>query len=164
MKRYNHKPDVKTVISPNHRQSRRDPITAIIIHHTGAMSDPISWLMDPVSQVSYHYIIDRAGNIVQLVCDGSEAWHAGHGTLHGKENCNKYSIGIGLVGNGNMDQYTTGQMDSLCDLCAFLCYIYPVDFNCIVGHSHVDPGRKVDPGQYFYWDKLFDGLSRRLYK
>jgi N-acetyl-anhydromuramyl-L-alanine amidase AmpD len=164
MKQYTPKPDVGMASSPNHRGSRRDPITAIIVHHSGAMSDPVPWLVNPDSKVSYHYVIDRQGEIVQLVADSCEAWHAGHGSLFSRGNCNKYSIGIGLVGNGNIDQYTTNQIEALAELCAYLCYIYPIDMNHIVGHSHVDPERKTDPGKYFPWDRFFDSLSRRLYK
>ena len=54
-------------------------IKFIIIHYTGMKkeSDAIQRLKDPKSKVSSHYLIRKNGDMVSLVPDLYEAWHAG---------------------------------------------------------------------------------------
>ena len=54
-------------------------IKFIIIHYTGMskQSLAIKRLCDDSSKVSAHYFIKRNGNILKLVPDLYEAWHAG---------------------------------------------------------------------------------------
>ncbi|VEH68229.1 1,6-anhydro-N-acetylmuramyl-L-alanine amidase AmpD [Rodentibacter pneumotropicus] len=41
---------------------------------------------------------------------------------------------------------------------------YPdITLNRIVGHSDISPGRKIDPGQYFDWERYLNGINS-LYK
>ena len=149
------KPTIDSFIrSPNQRPARREKVSAIVIHHTGTMTDSIPWLTNPDSKVSYHYVIDRAGEITQLVNDNGEAWHAGHGELFGDGNANHYSIGVGLVGDGNKYEYTDKQLTSLEHLTAWLAHTHLVQLNRIVGHQDVDHKRKVDPGEHFDWDEF----------
>ena len=54
-------------------------IIFIILHYTGMNkeSDAIQKLCDPKSKVSSHYYIKFNGEILSLVPDCYEAWHAG---------------------------------------------------------------------------------------
>jgi N-acetylmuramoyl-L-alanine amidase len=67
-----------------------------VIHYTaaGSAKGSVSWLCNPVSKVSAHYVISRQGGIYQLVDLARAAWHAGD--LH----LNKTTIGIELANHG----------------------------------------------------------------
>ena len=56
----------------------KNRIKFIIIHYTGMKkeSSAIERLQDPKSKVSSHYLIKRNGEIISLVPDLFEAWHA----------------------------------------------------------------------------------------
>ena len=56
-------------------------------------------LLDPGSNVSCHYLIDRKGKIIQMVKEDQIAWHAGKSIFRGVPDCNDYSIGIELEGS-----------------------------------------------------------------
>ncbi len=61
------------------------PIDLIVIHYTanGSAAGAIAWFKKPSAEVSAHYVIDRGGEIFQLVRDGDAAWHAGQGSIPG---------------------------------------------------------------------------------
>jgi len=157
------KPDFVFLESPSKRKLRRGPgISAVIIHHTGS-DNALPFLLDPVNQVSYHYVIEKDGRITQTVEDEGEAWHSGHGTLFDTPgNPNSYSIGIGLQGDGNKDAFSLLQMLALEQLVAYLVFMYSVPLNRVVGHQHVDPNRKVDPGRFFPWHGFLMNVAKRL--
>jgi len=99
-------------------------------------------------KVSAHFFITRLGELIQFVDCHDRAWHAGVSSFKGRKNCNDYSIGIeleGLEGQGfEADQYSV-----LVRLCNALRERFPIE--SIVGHSHIAPGRKFDPGAGFSW-------------
>ena len=72
---------VATSYSPNFNLPKRvkNRIKFIIIHYTGMKKESvaINRLQDPKSKVSSHYLIKRNGEIINLVPDLFEAWHAG---------------------------------------------------------------------------------------
>lgn len=76
--------------------------THIVLHVTlGSAKSAISWLTQERSQASYHYLIKKSGNIVQLVDDENYAWHAGRTNapeIHFEGNPNKYTYGVAFVG------------------------------------------------------------------
>lgn len=102
-------------------------------------------------QVSAHFFIRRNGEVWQLVSCDQRAWHAGQSQYSGRPNCNDYSIGVELEGlEGGL--FETPQYDALTQLCLALERRYPITH--IVGHEHVAPGRKSDPGPGFEWALL----------
>ena len=70
-----------TSYSPNFNLPKRvkNRIKFIIIHYTGMKKESaaIKRLQDPKSKVSSHYLIKNNGEIINLVPDLYEAWHAG---------------------------------------------------------------------------------------
>ena len=86
--------------SPNYSNKSRTfrDIKYLIIHYTGMQSEiaSIKRLTNIKSKVSCHYFLNRNGKIFQLVKDNKIAWHAGKSKWGGKNNLNKYSIGIEL--------------------------------------------------------------------
>ncbi len=65
--------------SPNKQIGRRGfKPEAIVIHITqGNFSGANSWLRNPKSQVSCHFLTKRDGYIEQIVAVENTAWHAG---------------------------------------------------------------------------------------
>ena len=67
--------------SPNFSTRRRNPekIKYIVYHYTGMRSESkaIKRLTDDRAKVSCHYFIKRNGQIILMVPELYEAWHAG---------------------------------------------------------------------------------------
>ena len=104
-------------------------------------------------KVSSHLLINRDGSFQQFVPFNKCAWHAGQSSFEGKEDCNKFSIGIELEGTIN-ESFTDQQYTILNEIIGLLRGEYPV--KNIVGHSEVAVGRKKDPGPYFEWKRIND--------
>lgn len=82
----------------------------VVIHGTvGTDIGDLLWLRDKKSQVSYHYLLQRDGEIYRLVQPERRAWHAGASSWAGVPNVNDFSIGIGLSNLGNGEPYTEAQ-------------------------------------------------------
>ncbi len=102
-------------------------------------------------EVSAHFFIRRTGEVIQFVSCDDRAWHAGRSEWQGRPNCNDYSIGIELEGLEG-DTFEPAQYQSLATLCNQLAQQYPIQH--VVGHEHIAPGRKQDPGPGFDWALL----------
>jgi N-acetyl-anhydromuramoyl-L-alanine amidase len=99
-------------------------------------------------QVSAHFVVRRDGELQQFVSCDQRAWHAGRSVWRGRENCNDWSIGIELEGlEGH--SFEALQYRQLARLLRALARHYPLSE--MVGHEHVAPGRKADPGPGFDW-------------
>jgi AmpD protein len=109
-------------------------------------------------QVSTHFFVRRDGRTLQFVSCDERAWHAGVSSWRGRDHCNDWSIGIeleGLEGQG----FEPAQYRQLAVLLRALAGRYPIAE--AVGHEHVAPGRKRDPGPGFDWNELRRVLRRR---
>jgi AmpD protein len=111
--------------------------------------------------VSAHFFIRRDGKVIQFVPTTQRAWHAGVSSFEGRERCNDFSIGIELEGTGSLP-YTDAQYETLASLNTALCVRHPL--RAVLGHEHIAPGRKTDPGPSFDWLRfgLETGWPRRL--
>lgn len=113
-------------------------------------------------KVSAHLFIRRTGEIMQFVAFDKRAWHAGLSSFLDRDDCNDFSIGIELEGC-ETDYFTLEQYKSLAKVTQLLCHNYPI--NSIVGHEHIAPDRKRDPGlkfNWFYYQQLL-GNSANLF-
>jgi AmpD protein len=110
-------------------------------------------------QVSAHLFIERDGAITQFVPFGARAWHAGASSFEGVANCNDYSIGIELEGCDDI-AYTDAQYDALAKVTRQILTAYPlITPERIVGHNHIAPERKTDPGEAFDWGRFYKLLG-----
>lgn len=107
-------------------------------------------------KVSAHFFVRRSGEVVQFVSCDERAWHAGASSWRGREQCNDYSIGIELEGLDDGTRFAAAQYAALARLLRALARAYPV--REAVGHEHVAPGRKADPGAGFDWRRLSRAL------
>ena len=147
--------------SPNFSLPKRPKkrIKFIIIHYTGMKkeSDSIKRLQCPRSKVSSHYLIKKNGQILTLVPDLYEAWHAGLSNWKNYKYLNKNSIGIEITNPGHQHGYknfSREQIFSVKKLLISLIKEFKIKKNYILGHSDVSPNRKKDPGEKFPWAKL----------
>ena len=102
-------------------------------------------------EVAPHYLINRKGEIFQLVLEENIAYHAGKSQVpDGRKGVNDFSIGIELM-NTKKDEITKSQYDSLGNLLAYLKSKYEIKY--VLGHSDIAAGRKDDPWN-FNWKKV----------
>ena len=151
--------------SPHWSSREGNAVSMVIIHGTGSTSDEgtLSWLQDPRSKVSYHYLIGLDGKIYQCVAEQHKAWHAGRSTWHGREiagSVNPISVGIALTSDGS-EPYTWPQYDSLANLLTDVMARYRIPPNDVRGHNEVAPGRKVDPYNHFDWRAVLGMVGER---
>jgi N-acetyl-anhydromuramyl-L-alanine amidase AmpD len=103
--------------SPNYTAGRGGrKIIAIVNHQTGGQGPgALSWLSNPASKVSAHYLIFRDGTVYQLVRLQDTAWQAGavdqpSWMLYDGTNPNRYTLGIehecypAVGGDGNLTE------------------------------------------------------------
>ena len=109
-------------------------------------------------RVSAHCFIERNGRVTQYVSFNDRAWHAGLSCFEGREKCNDFAIGIELEGS-NEQPFTDEQYAALTALTQAIQGEYPqITKERIVGHCDIAPGRKIDPGQYFDWERYLGAL------
>lgn len=140
--------DVTQVVSPNFHAGRHgDGISGIVIHvMEGTMDSTASWFKSARSQVSAHYGVSKAGEIVQYVTEENTAWHAGRVVSptaqivldHPGVNPNNYTIGIEHEGDGSDDLEDAQRAASVAlikDICARRNI--PIDRYHIVAHHEI---------------------------
>lgn len=120
----------------------------------------------------------RKLKVFELVPESQRAWHAGSSYWRGKTGLNDQSIGIELVNqtycnpqyteadnfaNGEAPRrlcfypdFAESQIDILIDLLHEILARHPdIKATNIVGHADIAPGRKIDPGPRFPWQRLY---------
>lgn len=128
------KPPVKWIASPNHAARAGKDIDTLILHNTdGSLSSAVNRFRDPAAQVSAHYIVDRTGEIVQMVRDDDVAWHAG------KKETNMRSIGIEIVAWKAALRMTVPQEETLTRLCKFVIDAYSIPLDRVKPHRSIKP-------------------------
>lgn len=135
-----------------------DGIIALFQNGLNAIDHPECYATHGHLRVSAHFLIRRDGRLIQFVSCDQRAWHAGISIFKGRSSCNDFSIGIELEGTDDMP-YELCQYHRLVELTAFLQTVYPIEHDHVVGHSHIAPGRKTDPGPFFDWPFYFDKLA-----
>ncbi len=109
-------------------------------------------------RVSAHLLIRRDGELVQYVPLHLRAWHAGASSFQGRSDCNDFSIGIELEGDLETP-FAAAQYARLLEVTREIRRRHPrITRERIVGHEHIAPGRKRDPGPLFDWRRYLDHL------
>lgn len=139
------KPPIKKFIeSPNHSSRNGARIDMIVVHCTeSSLDSTIRTFQDSGGrQVSAHYVIDRNGDIYQMVRDSDRANHC--------KGANQNSIGIEHVGT-EQQALATAQAKATAALLRWLTEQYDVPRRRIFGHDFA-PGYTGDTSCP---DKLF---------
>jgi len=157
------KPPVTWIASPNYDD--RPPgteIDTIVIHDTETPGIRLARTIathfaSPRSGVSAHFIIGKAGEIVQCVPEDKRAFHAGPSLFRGRDRVNDFSIGIELVNaQTGYDPFTDQEYAWLARLVRYLVARFEIPTNRIVGHHDITnrPHVKRDPAANFDWDRF----------
>jgi N-acetyl-anhydromuramyl-L-alanine amidase AmpD len=154
--------------SPNFDQRAADStgVPHMVIIHTceSNYASCWSWLDNPASQVSAHYVVNEGGaEISQLVREPSRAWHIAalyDCTLNLRHACwlndvqsNHFTVGIEHAGFASQDSFPLAQLERSA---ALVCDItrdraIPRDWQHIVGHGQLQPANRTDPGPHWPW-------------
>ena len=144
--------------SPNFdpKKRKKSEIKFIVFHYTGMKSEKkaIDKLLDQNSKVSCHYLIKNDGDIIKMVPETYQAWHAGISSWKKFKSLNKHSIGIEITNPGHEFKYkkfSKKQIYSLIKLSKYLIKKFKINSKSILGHSDIAPDRKLDPGEKFPW-------------
>ena len=154
--------------SPNFDQRATDStgrIHLVIIHTCESnYTSCWSWLVNPASQASAHYVVNEDGSeISQLVLEQNRAWHIAalyDCTLNRHHDCwldgvqsNHFTVGIEHAGFASQDSFPGAQLDASA---ALVCDVtrdrgIPRDWQHIVGHGQLQPANRTDPGPRWPW-------------
>lgn len=127
-----------------------EAITSLFTNRLDERADP-SFAGLSHLRVSSHFLIRRDGGLIQYVPCERRAWHAGVSSWQGRSRCNDFSIGIELEGC----EYLPFEADQYRTLRALLLALkHRYDIVDVVGHEHIAPGRKIDPGPCFDWSAI----------
>ncbi len=147
--------------SPNFDPKKRtiNNIKFIIFHYTGMATEKkaIDKLLNHNSKVSCHYLIKNNAEIIKMVPETYQAWHAGVSGWKKIKSLNKNSIGIEISNSGHEFKYknfSKNQISSIIKLTKYLIKKYKINPKFILGHSDISPDRKQDPGEKFPWKYL----------
>lgn len=169
----------RRVVSPNANDRPTSEISAVVLHGISLPpgefgGDAIERLftntLDPDAhpafpaiaslRVSAHLLIRRDGECIQFVPFDRRAWHAGKsrwfdggrpGQERLREGLNDFTIGIELEGTDER-AYREAQYRTLAAVLRTLIAHYPaITAERIIGHAHIAPLRKTDPGPAFDW-------------
>ncbi len=127
----------------------------IVIHYTAMASAEAACraLSNPDVEVSAHYLIAEDGCVSTLVDEAERAWHAGAGCWGDVVDVNSRSIGIELCNDG-FSPFSAALMDALEALLAGIMARWAIPPERVIAHSDLAPGRKIDPGWRFDWQRL----------
>ncbi|MFU8858077.1 MAG: 1,6-anhydro-N-acetylmuramyl-L-alanine amidase AmpD [Deferrisomatales bacterium] len=174
-------PWVRYLPSDNCSSREGCEVDAVVIHHIslppgrfggGYVEDFFCNRLDPSLdpffegirglRVSAHFFVARGGEVTQFVDTDLKAWHAGESCLGGAADVNRFSVGVELEGDG-CTPFTEAQYEALGRLLAEVRRAHPrVVPQRVVGHEHVAPRRKEDPGPLFAWDRVLRELHRQV--
>ena len=153
---------ISSAPSPNFSSRKSKTVDMIVVHATaGHMPGTLSWMQDPKSKVSAHYLITRRGKIYQMVLDEKKAWHAGRSKWDGQGNLNDVSIGIELENDNVGEKYPDAQYNALLELSLMLVKKYGIILERVLRHKDIAPKRKTDPAN-FPWGKYKFDLTKLL--
>ena len=171
--------------SPNKNRGRQGRVPDIIVCHIteGAFAGAVSWITNPTSRVSYHYVVAQNGQIVQAVDIEDTAW--ANGTTNGTDsranryshlaavrergvNANLFTISIGFEGRSHetAGRLTPAQFEAGVWLIGHIRgeveRIYGIDIPAenIVGHADITPRWKPNcPGREFPFEEIRKGVT-----
>ena len=150
----------------DHGGPRRNDPQKIVVHCMG------EFIIDPTPihapdfldgyKLSAHVLVAPDGDIYRCRDDDERAWHArGHNTD---------SLGIEFLVEGEhtyatflemikTPYTTTSQWEAGVDVVKEWVLVHGISRVNIVRHSDISPGRKVDPGEGFFWDDFLDRVT-----
>ena len=124
--------------SPRNPERRVRTSTELIVLHT--TEAPARSSLNKVSdRGECHFCVTEDGTVYSIVDRDREAFHAGRSMWNGKEDVDKFSVGIECVGYHNKPM-CDAQINAIRDLVRELKAMYRIPDERVVCHSHVAYG------------------------
>ncbi|MBQ6136753.1 MAG: N-acetylmuramoyl-L-alanine amidase, partial [Kiritimatiellae bacterium] len=124
--------------SPRNPERKIRQTTELIVLHT--TEAPARSSLNKVSERGEcHFCVTEEGQIYRIVDRDREAFHAGRSMWNGKEDVDKFSIGIECVGYHDKEMSIV-QLNAIRDLVKDLKSMYNLTDDKVVCHSHVAYG------------------------
>ena len=124
--------------SPRNPERKIRKSTELIVLHT--TEAPARSSLNKVSdRGECHYVVTEEGRVYRIVDRDREAFHAGRSMWNGKEDVDKFSIGIECVGHHDKSMSSV-QLAAIRTLVKELQAMYSLPDHCVVCHSHVAYG------------------------
>ena len=168
--------------TPN-KSNRQGFVPELIVCHIteGSYNGAVSWLKNPVSNASAHFVVSQKGEITQLVDITEKAW--GNGKIRnssseivnkyfstGNDDGNLYTISIEHEGvwKNTKGALTALQEKATTELIRYIVSevkrLYgkdiPIDRKHIIGHYEIDSINKPNcPGALFPFDRIIANLT-----
>ena len=117
--------------------------------------------MDPISKVSYHAIVAKAGRRTVLADPDERAWHTGGSSWRGRRDLNSWSVGAAFEGDTNQRELNEVEMASMADYLLPIMKRYGLGLRDVTDHRTVSPGRKDDLAMSEF-ARFKDYLAKRL--
>ena len=128
----------KRYVSPRNPERKVRAYTSLIVLHT--TEAPAKSSLNKVSdRGECHYVVTETGAIYAIVDRDKEAYHAGRSMWKGKEDVDKFSIGIECVGYHDKPMGQV-QLKAVAELVKDLKARYKISDENVVCHSHVAYG------------------------
>lgn len=124
--------------SPRNPERRIRSSTELIVLHTTEAAERGS-LVKLCDRGEAHYCVTEAGTVYRIVDRDREAFHAGRSMWNGKEDVDKFSIGIECVGHHDKAMPEV-QIAAIKTLVKELQSMYRLSDDKVVCHSHVAYG------------------------
>lgn len=138
-------------------ESRKQPISYLILHHTASGLTSALKTLDGTAKghkVGVHYVVsaEPQARIFRMCPDALTAYHAGPSAWANCEGLNHASVGIEIVNlDGNLHPYPNSQVEALLLLSQHLIVTHKIRPENVLAHSDIAVGRKIDPGTLFPW-------------
>ena len=124
--------------SPRNPERKVRTSTELIVLHT--TEAPAKSSLNKVSdRGECHYVVTEEGAIYTIIDRDREAFHAGRSMWKGKEDVDKFSVGIECVGKHN-EPMGMVQLRAIASLVSELKRMYRISDENVVCHSHVAYG------------------------
>ena len=124
--------------SPRNPERKVRTSTELIVLHT--TEAPAKSSLNKVSdRGECHYVVTEEGTVYAIIDRDREAFHAGRSMWKGKEDVDKFSIGIECVGKHN-EPMGIVQLRAIASLVGELKKMYRISDENVVCHSHVAYG------------------------
>ena len=124
--------------SPRNPERKIRRTTELIVLHT-TEAEEVGSLKKLCDRGEAHYCVSEAGRVYRIVDRDREAFHAGRSMWNGKENVDKFSIGIECVGHHDKAM-PAAQIAAIRTLVKELQSMYRLSDDRVVCHSHVAYG------------------------
>ncbi len=142
--------------TPNIEPDTINEVRGVVLHHT-AETESIDFSLELLTSIerkaSAHVVIDYDGTRYILAAPTDVTWHAGRSILHGREECNFFTIGIEFQGNTLERPLTQDQIDSAIEYLLPIIREYDIPLDNIATHQMVRRAFKQAHPDYKVYDK-----------